>query len=108
MNTLPDDRIRAKAPAGPKLHAAAQPPFMIYWRIARRWYKPIIGTLAAFVILGLIVTLLMTRQYTAVATLEIARESNNIVQIQGVQRDATEQDLEFYQTQYGLLQSRKL
>ena len=108
MNNHSDDRTRAKASAGPKLLAAAQPSFMIYWRIARRWYKSIIGTFAAFVIAGLIVTLLMTRQYTAVATLEIARESNNIVQIQGVQRDATEQDLEFYQTQYGLLQSRKL
>ena len=35
MNNHSDDRTRAKASAGPKLLAAAQPSFMIYWRIAR-------------------------------------------------------------------------
>ncbi|WP_204266816.1 hypothetical protein, partial [Escherichia coli] len=55
-----------------------------------------------------IVTLLMTPQYTAIATIEIARESNQVTNFQGVERDTSIADQEFYQTQYGLLQSRSL
>jgi polysaccharide biosynthesis transport protein len=79
-----------------------------YLRVLLRWYKVILATVAGFVILSLIVTVLMTPKYTAIATLEIARESNRVVNIQGVQQEASTADLEFYQTQYGLLRSQKL
>lgn len=79
-----------------------------YLRIASRWRYVIIGITTACILLGLIVTLLMTPKFTATAILEIARESNKVTDIQGVERDASAVDQEFYQTQYGLLRSRAL
>jgi capsular exopolysaccharide synthesis family protein len=79
-----------------------------YLRIAKRWRYVIIGAVALSVILGLIVTLLMTPKYTAEATVEISREANQVTNFQGVEREASVADQEFYQTQYGLLQSRSL
>ena len=79
-----------------------------YLRIASRWKYVIIGATVACVLLGLIMTLLMTPKYTATATVEIARESNKVSDFQGVEREATALDQEFYQTQYGLLKSRAL
>lgn len=79
-----------------------------YMRIALRWRYVVGGIIVACLLIGVIVTLLMTRQYTASTTVEISRESNNIVSIQGVEREAGLADQEFYQTQYGLLRSRSL
>lgn len=79
-----------------------------YLRIALRWKTVIIGVTVACIVLGLVVTLLMTPKYTATATVEIAREASQVTNIQGVQRDASVADQEFYQTQYGLLRSRAL
>lgn len=79
-----------------------------YLRIALRWRYVIIGATVACVLLGLIATLLMTPKYTARATVEIARESNKVTDFQGVEREATAFDQEFYQTQYGLLRSSTL
>lgn len=79
-----------------------------YLRMALRWRFVILGAVAACALLGLIVTLLMTPQYTATATIEISRESSQVTNIQGVEREASLADQEFYQTQYGLLQSRSI
>ena len=59
-------------------------------------------------LLGLIATLLMTPKYTATATVEIAREASQVTGFQGVERETSAFDQEFYQTQYGLLRSRAL
>lgn len=79
-----------------------------YLRIALRWRYVILGAVAASVLLGLLVTLLMTPQYTAFTTIEISRESDRVTSFQGVERETNIADQEFYQTQYGLLQSRSL
>jgi len=79
-----------------------------YMRIAVRWRWAIGGFVVGCLILGLIATLLMTPKFTASTLLEISRESNKITEIQGVEREASVADQEFYQTQYGLLQSRTL
>lgn len=79
-----------------------------YLRIALRWKYVIIGATVACLLLGLVVTLLMTPQYTAAATVEIAREANQVTNFQGVERETSSLDQEFYQTQYGLLRSRAL
>ena len=73
-----------------------------------RWRFVILGAVAACIILGLVATLLMTPKYTATSTIEIARESNQVTNFQGVEREASIADQEFYQTQYGLLRSRTL
>lgn len=79
-----------------------------YLRIALRWRYVIIGMVAVCVLLGLIATLLMTPKYSAVATVEISRESNKVTDFQGVERETNAADQEFYQTQYGLLRARSL
>lgn len=79
-----------------------------YLRIALRWKYIIIGVTVACIVLGLVITLLMTPKYTATATVEIAREASQVTNIQGVERDTSIADQEFYQTQYGLLKSRAL
>jgi capsular exopolysaccharide synthesis family protein len=79
-----------------------------YMRIAKRWRWVIIGSLIGCILLALIATLLMTPKYTATAVIEISRESDQVTDFQGVERDASIADQEFYQTQYGLLRSRSL
>lgn len=79
-----------------------------YLQILRRWRWVIAGVTVAAVILGLVVTLLMTPQYTTAATVEISREADKVTDIKEVSRDEPAADQEFYQTQYGLLQSRSL
>ena len=79
-----------------------------YWRMIVRRRLAIAGAVLAGLLLGLIITLMMTPQYTATTTIEIARESNKITDIQGVERESNTADQEFYQTQYGLLRSRSL
>lgn len=92
----------------PSIEADRIPAIRQYLRIAMRWRYVILGAVAASVVLGLIVTLLMTPKYTAETTVEISRESDQVTNFQGVEREASVADQEFYQTQYGLLQSRSL
>lgn len=79
-----------------------------YFRILLRWKWLILGLTLAGLILALIATLLTTPRYTATSTIEISRESDRVLEVEGVEREATTADLEFYQTQYGLLRSRSL
>lgn len=79
-----------------------------YMRIALRWRWVILGATIALMALGLVVTLLMTPQYTAASTIEILRESDQVTSFEGVQRETSIADQEFYQTQYGLLRARTL
>ncbi|GMM91808.1 GumC family protein [Qipengyuania sp. MTN3-11] len=78
--------------------------FSLFWR--RR--RVVGGIIAAFLVIGLIVTLLMTPQYTATSEIEIRRETAQIVNMQGIEQDASDADQEFYQTQYGLLRAQSL
>jgi polysaccharide biosynthesis transport protein len=72
----------------------------------RRWL--LLGSVSAALIIGFLITLFMTPQYTARATLEIQRETNRIVEVRGVQQESGPNDIEFYQTQYGLLRAQSL
>lgn len=79
-----------------------------YWGIAQRWRWVILGAVVLWALVGLVATLLMTPQYSAEATIEISRESDQVVGFQSVEREASVADQEFYQTQYGLLSARSL
>lgn len=92
----------------PSLDSDRMPLIRQYLRIAFRWRYVIIGTTVVCLLFGLIITLLMTPQYTATTRVEIARESSRVTNFQGVERDAPGADQEFYQTQYGLLESKTL
>lgn len=85
-----------------------QPLIIRYLHIAQRWKWLLVGAVVVAAIIGLIVTLLMTPQYTATSTLEIKRESDRIVNVQGVEPETATIDQEFYDTQWGLLKSPAL
>jgi len=109
MNNLPSLSVRDAATFGrdAEAHGGAMPIITRYLSIARRrkWY--IAGAIAVALLLGLVITLLMTPKYTAFATLEIQRETRNFTQVQGAQADeqSASIDQEFYETQYGLLRT---
>ena len=84
------------------------PRLMQYMRIAIRWKWLILGSIALALLLGLIVTLLATPLYTATSSLEISREGVRVVNVDDVQPETPAGDMEFYQTQYGLLKSRSI
>ncbi|QDM41014.1 polysaccharide biosynthesis tyrosine autokinase [Altererythrobacter sp. TH136] len=79
-----------------------------YGNLFWRWRKVFLAIVGGFLALGVIITLLMTPKYTATSQIEIKRESAQIVNMQGVEQDATDADQEFYQTQYGLLRAQSL
>lgn len=87
---------------------SAMPILMQYLRIAIRRKWVLAGAVGIAVVLGLIATLLMTPLYTASTTIEISRESDRVVDIKGVEAESSPGDIEFYQTQYGLLRSQSL
>ena len=84
------------------------PPMKKLLRMATRWRWVLIGGVVAGAVLGLFVTLLMTRQYASTVRLEISRETARVVNIDSVSRDTSIGDQEFYQTQYGLLRTQSL
>src|SRR6187401_1712122 len=86
----------------------APPMIMQYFRLLQRWKWVIAAIIAASLIAGLVITLLMTPQYTAVARVEISREQKNVTNVQGLESEESNRDLEFYQTQYALLEARSL
>jgi polysaccharide biosynthesis transport protein len=96
------------AAAARRPDAERMPMVRQYLRIATRWRYVILGAAVTCLLIGLIATLLMTPKYTATSTIEISRESNQITNFQGVERETSTIDQEFYQTQYGLLRSRAL
>lgn len=85
------------------------PPLLLHvWMLARRWKWLIGAIIAASVLLGLVATLLITPQYTAMTRLEISREQQNITKVEGLDSPQAGQDVEFYKTQYSLLAARSL
>lgn len=79
-----------------------------YLRIVMRWRWLILGSIALAAVVGVVFTLLATPQYTATSRIEISREGARIVDVNDAQNKASSVDMEFYQTQYGLLTSRSL
>ena len=82
-------------------------PLRIFAIARRRWRVLAIAMLVA-IIIATVATLLMTPKYLAETRLQIAREGDRVIAIQGVQRESDSADLEFYQTQYGLLNAASL
>lgn len=82
--------------------------------IERAWltfnkYRIDILVIVAVALLGaLLVTLLTTPKYTATSRIEISRQQERVTNLDSLQPDTAGQDLEFYQTQYSLLEARSL
>lgn len=106
MNIVTSNLRGSAATVAPATSAERSPMIRQYVRVAMRWRYVMIGITVACVLLGLIATMLMTPKYTASAIVEIARDANKVADFQGVERETSVMDMEFYQTQYGLLRSR--
>jgi capsular exopolysaccharide synthesis family protein len=74
--------------------------------LRRKWF--VVGAVAVAVIVGLMITLMTTPVYTASTRLEINRVGAQVVDVRDVEPETGVGDPEFYQTQYGILQSRAL
>lgn len=108
MNVIASHLRGNVSAAGPAAKSERIPVIRQYLRIGMRWRYVILGVTGLCILLGLVATLLITPKYTAKTTIEVSRESNKVTDLQGVEREASVADQEFYQTQYGLLQSRSL
>ncbi len=86
----------------------AMPAMRQYLQFIQRRRAIILGSVGLALLIGAIATLLSTRKYSAVATIEIAREVSKVIDVKGVDEEVSAADVEFYQTQYGLLRSRRL
>lgn len=78
--------------------------------VARRRKWAVIGSVFAALLISLVVSLLMTPQYTATAVLEIKRESGNFTNVEAAdqRQEPNVIDPEFYETQAGLLRAQSL
>ncbi|KQX19530.1 MULTISPECIES: GumC family protein [unclassified Sphingomonas] len=87
----------------------AVPPILKqYWHTAVRWRWLIGAVIAGALAIGLIITLLTPSSYTAKVQIEISRDQKKVTNVQGLDSATADRDLEFYETQYALLQSRSL
>ena len=85
------------------------PPILIqYWHTVVRWRWLMAGIVTGCVILGVTVTLLMAPLFTATTQLQIDRQQKQITNVDGLEAELPGQDLEFYATQYELLEARPL
>ncbi len=99
--------------AGPAVLAPTQggslkPLLIEYLHILRRRKWWIVGVMGLALMLALVATLLMRPVYTATTQVEVSREQKNITNVRGVESEQAGRDLEFYQTQYSLLEARSL
>jgi succinoglycan biosynthesis transport protein ExoP len=84
------------------------PTLLEYWNGLKRHIWLATAIVAVTLVIGLILTLLMTPQYTATSRIEIAREQANVTNVEGLQREDSTPNQEFYLTQYSLLNARSL
>ncbi len=85
------------------------PVLVQYWQAVLRHKLAIAIILAIAAATGIVATLLMTPYYTSTSRIEINRQQDKVTNVEGVAAsDSAGQNLEFYQTQYSLLESRSL
>lgn len=107
--TSPDAVGYPGVTAGPAAGAGAIKPLVIeYLHIIKRRKWWIISMIGLALLLAMVATLLMRPVYTATTQIEVSREQKNITNVQGVDSEQVGRDLEFYQTQYSLLEARSL
>lgn len=85
-----------------------QPLLLDVWQTMLRWRLLIVAIIAACLAIGLVVTLLMPPLFTARSQIEISREQKNVTNVQGLDSQQEGRDLEFYATQYSLLEATSL
>jgi uncharacterized protein involved in exopolysaccharide biosynthesis len=95
--------------AGPIAGGPVEAPVIERVWLALNKYRVHIAIIIAIALLGaLLATLLATPKYTATSRIEISRQQERVTNLDSLQPDTAGQDLEFYQTQYSLLEARSL
>src|SRR4051794_30672738 len=94
-------------PGAPSVGAGPDLSISEILRILSKWRRLILGASLVGLLIGLAVTLLMTPLYRSIATLEIAAQQPQVMQVGSVEPQQGV-DAEFMATQLGLLQSRSL
>ncbi|MEO9634387.1 MAG: polysaccharide biosynthesis tyrosine autokinase [Parasphingorhabdus sp.] len=102
-NNMPASEQERRGPAAMALPILEQLWFMIF---NHKWI--ILTILAASLLIGLVLTLLATPLYTATARIEISRAQDNITNVEGVQANDIGKSMEFFQTQYALLEAKSM
>lgn len=110
MNDLSLQRNAPAGPADPQRGGARGEGSLLrhYLGVLKRRRWLIFGSTVIVLLIGLLLTLMMTLKYTATTTIEIQRDNYKITGVEGVEPETTPTDMEFYQTQYGLLRSESL
>jgi uncharacterized protein involved in exopolysaccharide biosynthesis len=105
---LPQEQFRNAELAEPEDSTNLRPLLLQTWHAAVRRWRLIAAIVASVLVLGLVATLLMSPQYTARAQIEISRDQKNVTNVQGLEGAVDARDLEFYSTQYALLEAESL
>jgi capsular exopolysaccharide synthesis family protein len=110
MDSMTDNNEQTGMGYDPYDDTAHETPILVqYWQAVLRHKIAIAAILAVCIALGIIVTLLTTPYYTSTSRIEISREQDKVTNVEGVTgSDGTGPNLEFYQTQYSLLESHSL
>ncbi len=93
----------AAAPEGPR-----ESVLRYYWRLLNKRKWVIAGSIAVALLLGVVATFLVEREYRATTVVEIKREAARVVDVDEVEPTSDGPNQEFYETQYTLLRSRSL
>lgn len=94
--------------AAPTAGSGMRPILLEYWHILQRRKWTIVAVIAGALLCALVVTLLTRPTYTATTQVQVSRDKANVTNMQGVESENAGRDLEFYQTQYALLEARSL
>lgn len=78
------------------------------WQAIKEHKFSIAAIIAAFLIGGLVLTLLQQPMYVATARVQINPQDDKVTNVESLEADAPADSLEFYQTQYALLGARSL
>ena len=104
-----EDKISREGFEDPYKEAMEETPLLLqYWHAVLRHKIAIAIIVILCLLAGVVATLLMTPYYTATSRIEISREQENVTNVKGLEADTVGQNLEFYQTQYSLLEARSL
>ena len=101
-------QLASRVSGGEKTYEGSMPLLAQYLHIIRRRKWLILAVLGLSIMAAFVLTLLLTPKYTATTRVEISRQQKNVTNVQGVESDQAGRDLEFYQTQYSLLQAESL
>lgn len=77
-------------------------------RVIGRWKIIIFSIFAVTLVVGLLITVLMSSQFTAVSRVEVRPGHKKVVNAQGAVVETTAEDTDFYNTQFYLLKARSL